>query len=236
MVDMPYMAKSGVYLIRNKNNNKVYVGSSATIVTRWNMHRSQLRRGVHHTPYLQRSWELHGEGAFEFVIFMDRVPPEKLIAAENSAMALFAGATYNFAPAAGSKLGMKTGPFSEEHRRKIGDAQRGKEVSQETRAKISVAHKGKTLSPEHKAAFVGARLIHPIKDETRKKLSDSARNISQETRDKRSVSMLATITPERRAAMSESASNISEETRAKRSESVRLSWVKRKTKAAASLA
>jgi hypothetical protein len=34
------------------------------------------------------------------------------------------------------------GPHSEEHKRKIGEAQRGKQVSKETREKLSLSHKG----------------------------------------------------------------------------------------------
>ena len=49
-----------------------------------------------------------------------------------------------------TKKGIKLGPMSEEHKRKIGDAEKGKIVSEETREKIGNAHRGKQISEEQK--------------------------------------------------------------------------------------
>jgi group I intron endonuclease len=54
--------------------------------------------------------------------------------------------------------GRKNGPYSLEHRRRIGDANRGKKASPEHRAKMVAAHTGKKLSPKHRAAqIIGKR-------------------------------------------------------------------------------
>lgn len=50
----------GVYLIKNKTNGKVYVGSSINVRKRMIQHLSHLRIGIHHSKYLQRAWNKYG--------------------------------------------------------------------------------------------------------------------------------------------------------------------------------
>lgn len=59
--------QSGVYLIRNTVNGKVYVGSSVNIAARWGGHRNQLRKGKHTSRHLQAAWNNYGEENFSFV-------------------------------------------------------------------------------------------------------------------------------------------------------------------------
>lgn len=49
---------SGVYCIKNIHNNKMYIGSSVDIHTRWRVHKCRLRQGRHHSPHLQNSYNL----------------------------------------------------------------------------------------------------------------------------------------------------------------------------------
>lgn len=56
--------KSGIYVIRNTANGKVYVGSAVNIKGRWAVHKHGLRRGKHHSQRLQRAWNKYGEAAF----------------------------------------------------------------------------------------------------------------------------------------------------------------------------
>ena len=58
----------GIYCIKNKINNKVYIGQSTDITSRFRSHKSSLRRGNHYNSYLQKSWNKHGEDEFEFCI------------------------------------------------------------------------------------------------------------------------------------------------------------------------
>ncbi len=60
--------ESGVYLIRNRKDSKVYVGSAARTRRRLNTHRNQLARGKHPNQYLQRSYDKHGAENFEFIV------------------------------------------------------------------------------------------------------------------------------------------------------------------------
>jgi len=50
-----------VYKILNITNNDAYVGSTINI-------KKRLNRGVHHSPHLQRAWDLYGMSNFIFEI------------------------------------------------------------------------------------------------------------------------------------------------------------------------
>src|SRR4051812_15843680 len=69
--------KCGIYLISCTANDQNYVGSSVVIYRRWWQHRYRLRRGIHTGPYLQHSWNRHGEAAFQFSI-LEECPNERL--------------------------------------------------------------------------------------------------------------------------------------------------------------
>ena len=62
------LTTSGVYQILCIPTAKIYVGSSLNISERWWEHRWDLRRGTHHSRYLQRAWDKYGEEAFVFSI------------------------------------------------------------------------------------------------------------------------------------------------------------------------
>jgi group I intron endonuclease len=59
---------SGVYGIVNKTNGKQYIGSSVNIEIRWQQHKHDLARGLHHSRHLQRAWDKYGGDNFDFVI------------------------------------------------------------------------------------------------------------------------------------------------------------------------
>ena len=57
----------GVYQIINKITGKFYVGRSKNdLEQRWKDHWSLLKRGLHHSVYLQNAWNKYGEDAFIF--------------------------------------------------------------------------------------------------------------------------------------------------------------------------
>ena len=58
----------GVYLIRNKIDGRVYVGSGVHVNRRFFEHRTKLKRGNHDNSNLQRAWNKHGRAEFEFLI------------------------------------------------------------------------------------------------------------------------------------------------------------------------
>jgi hypothetical protein len=195
------------------------------------MHLSQLRRGKHHSIHLQRAWDKYGEGAFVFEL-VEAVTLADMFARETHHIneSMTGAGSFNCAPVGGSTLGIKLGPKSEAFRQMVSRIHKGKTISPAQRAAISERQKGKTISESHRAALIHATRTRVHSDETRRKLSEAATNISAETRAKRSASAKAAMTPERREFYVAHGRNISDETRAKRAESVRLSWVARRAK------
>jgi len=159
--------KSGVYIIRNLWNGKIYVGGSHDIEERWKQHVSKLNRGTHPSNKLLNAWKKYGSNGFEFRI-IEFCNETILIEREqywiNATLAFPLG--YNSRPKAESCLGYKRGKPSAEHRRKNAEAHTGpnnanwgKPRSEKTRQKIAAAQKGKPRK-------------HPS-EETRKRMSES---------------------------------------------------------------
>lgn len=66
--------RSGIYSIKHLDTGKEYIGSSVNIRNRIKAHLKSLRRGKHHSPYLQRFWNKHGPSSFEVkVLFVCKV-------------------------------------------------------------------------------------------------------------------------------------------------------------------
>ena len=59
---------SGIYMFRNRNNGKVYIGQSKYLHSRYREHKSELLNGLHHNSYFQRAVKAHGFDAFEYSI------------------------------------------------------------------------------------------------------------------------------------------------------------------------
>ena len=58
---------SGVYGIKNINNNKWYVGSSINIKSRIDGHKRLLLKGAHHNSHLQNAFNLYGIDSFIYL-------------------------------------------------------------------------------------------------------------------------------------------------------------------------
>lgn len=63
-----FIMKSGIYKIENVVTGKSYIGRSLNCQNRWRQHLYKLRKNKHPNPYLQNSWNKHGENNFEFSI------------------------------------------------------------------------------------------------------------------------------------------------------------------------
>lgn len=58
----------GIYIITNTINNKVYIGRSKDIDSRFSSHKCNLRNNNHINEHLQRAWNKYGEENFKFEI------------------------------------------------------------------------------------------------------------------------------------------------------------------------
>lgn len=145
---------SGVYQILNKNNNKIYIGSSINLYRRFISHKNKLRKNIHPNQYLQNSYNKHGEEAFTFEILKIVKNDNNLIAWEQTYLdKILPESRYNIQMVANSSLGLKR---SKATRKKVADAHRGKKLSKSHRENISRGLKGKSKSQESIKKFIEA--------------------------------------------------------------------------------
>lgn len=154
--------KSGIYIIENLVNDKIYIGSAVNLNKRFNSHRTKLYRNIHDNKYLQASWNKHSKDNFYFGI-LEYCESDKLIEREQWWLDFTKDLNkYNLVKNAGNTLGLV---HSEDSKAKMSVARKGiikspewqakinaslksKKPSEETKSKISKAHKGKHM-PEH---------------------------------------------------------------------------------------
>lgn len=63
--------QSGIYMIKNIVNEKVYIGSSINLYNRLYNHLSSLRKGDHFSNHLQMSFNKYGENNFMFTVLYE---------------------------------------------------------------------------------------------------------------------------------------------------------------------
>lgn len=174
--------KSGIYCIFNMRNGKLYIGSAKNLRKRTNQHIYDLMNSRHCNKHLQSAWNKDGIISFLFIV-MEYCEKEKLIEREQHFINLFDfdSQLYNFLPTAGSFLG---GKRSDEFRKKISEARRGKKLSDEHCKKLSEARRGKKFSDEHRKSISKGNTGRIFSEETRQKMSNSlkGRIISEESR------------------------------------------------------
>lgn len=61
--------ESGIYWIRNKANDMLYIGSTTTIASRLSKHFSQLRKGNHPNNKMLEDFKKYGQENFEFGVY-----------------------------------------------------------------------------------------------------------------------------------------------------------------------
>lgn len=140
----------GIYVIRNNGNGKVYIGQSVDVEYRICNHFSNLRHNRHDNAHLQRAYNKNPE-AFSWELLckceqsdLDRLEIEyiaeyKSADPEHGYNKQYGGqAEHRATPETRLRMSItKRGKkFSEEHKRKIGEANRRRTQSAETRRKI----------------------------------------------------------------------------------------------------
>lgn len=136
---------SGIYAIIHNATGRRYIGSAVNIHSRWECHKSNLRKNKHTNTHLQRMWNLYGPEAFSFVV-IETCPREFLLDREQKH--IDEKAELNILPVAGSRLGRK---HTLEACEKIRKARIGKSLSPEQKAKLIEGRKNWVISPEERA-------------------------------------------------------------------------------------
>ena len=170
---------AGIYVIRNKVNGKIYIGSSIDMRKRWHIHKYYLCSNNHNNRHLQSSWNKYGEENFELIVVETVSDKNNLIKREQYWIDKHNfNDLYNIRLNAQSNLGLK---HTNETKKKMSENQLGEKnsfyskhhtdkikklwsksrtgennpryqcvMTDETKQKISIGNKGKILSDEQK--------------------------------------------------------------------------------------
>lgn len=128
-------------MILVESTGSFYVGSAVSLSKRMRDHVSKLRRGNHPNKWLQNTYTKHGLDDFKVCIVEYDILPETLLEREQVYLDRWYDnqvVCMNMCPTAGNALGRK---HSEETKKKMSVAHKGKKASTETLAKQSVAGK-----------------------------------------------------------------------------------------------
>ena len=87
-----------------------------------------------------------------------------------------------------SKKGKERKPFTEEHKRKIGEGRKGSKQTEEAKRKIGEAQKGKTLSEETKRKISEGMKGKKLSEETKRRMSESKKGKTFSEEHKRKMS------------------------------------------------
>lgn len=180
---------SGIYVIRNKENNKIYIGSASNINKRFSTHRNNLKNNRHPNIHLQNAWNKYGERSFEFEV-VEHVDKKILVEKEQEYIDELQP-QYNKRLLANSNLGIKQPASQIEKRaaRLIGHPFWGlRKQTEETRKKVSASllgnqrTKGHKLTDEHKRKVAEAGIGRKHTEEAKAKMSviAKAKGISSE--------------------------------------------------------
>jgi group I intron endonuclease len=198
------MAKCGIYGWRNMVNGKWYVGQSVDMLECKQTHLWKAKAGKHHNRHFQAAFVKYGESNFEFH-FLEEVPENMLDVRERAWIGYYKSCNRNFgynlddggganrhcssetkrklSEASMGNTNMLGKTFSMEHRKRLSDAKMGaknhnygKHRSDKTRSRISMANSGYRPSADTRRKMSDARRLRPpVSDETRRRLSESAK-------------------------------------------------------------
>lgn len=173
MIIIELETRSGIYAIKNKTTQKLYIGQSIDIYHRWNKHVSELNNGHHHNDYLQKAWNKYGEKDFECIV-LEYCDQNLLDEKEQYYINLYDTTNrdvgYNLKQ--GGQFGGST--FTEEAKQKMSKSIKAS-YTEELRKKRSNQQKEMWSDPNIRAKRVGENASmygHHHTDEVKKRLSE----------------------------------------------------------------
>ncbi|MBW3636068.1 MAG: GIY-YIG nuclease family protein [Armatimonadetes bacterium] len=140
---------SGIYAIVHIESGKLYIGSAKRLRGRWAGHRSDLEKGKHHSQHLQHAWNRDGALAFEFRVIELVLDVNALLDREqhwiDATCCYRRELGFNMQPQAGSNLGVRATEETKAKLRELGKRRGAR--SEETRRRMSEALKGRKRGP-----------------------------------------------------------------------------------------
>lgn len=149
--------RTGIYGVKNKANNKIYVGQTIyNFGDRRDSHFSLLRNGKHPVKEMQEDFTKVGEDNFEFVVLHDLQDGELIDDLERSFIAEYKSKELSYNAVNGGRKGFTPVPHSSEVRKHIGELNRirmtGSKLPEEQKRHMSEAQKARfqRMSEEEK--------------------------------------------------------------------------------------
>lgn len=165
----------GIYMIQNKVNNKMYIGQAVDIERRWNDHIWNLNNKRNENRHFINAWYKYGEENFKFTILLECKESDLNMYEEYYIFELM---TYDPRVGYNKNYGGDSGRPTEEAKRKMSEAKKGKQLSEEAKRKISEANKGE------KNSFYGRH----HSEEAKRKMSESKKGRHHSEEHKRKLS------------------------------------------------
>lgn len=170
----------GVYMIRSKIDNKIYIGSSCRVYYRFHEHKRRLRRGAHTNNHLQNAWDMYGESNFEFLV-MDTVSNRDELFKWEQLWLDTTNCTdrrYGYNSHLYADVSSPGAHHSEETRKKLSDIMTGRKHTEDTKRKIAEASRGKRHTEESKLLLSKKHKGKKMSDEARKKMSENQKGFN----------------------------------------------------------
>lgn len=171
-------SQSGIYKIKNLINNKFYIGSAVSLLSRYHTHKNNLVYNKHTNKHLQSAINKYGIENFKFEV-VEECSKDVILEREQYYIDTLKP-VYNKCLIAGNSFGIKR---SEEYKEKQRQIQRGmKHVphSEETKRKIGIAHKGMVHSQETKDIIRNKNKNWKPTEEQRIKMSEGQKKLKRE--------------------------------------------------------
>lgn len=160
-----YKDKFGIYAIKNKINNKVYVGQTGQkFLRRFWHHQWKLKDNTHDNNYLQNAWNKYGDENFEFIVLQELVDKSLLDDYEIKYIDKYKNEnkSYNMLLGGGGRRGYS---MTEHTKKLVGEKNRihmlGTKHSEETKLKMSKARAGKHV--DKKTDILDEKIVFKIK-------------------------------------------------------------------------
>lgn len=179
--------QSGIYCIEFLPTQQKYIGSTKKFSTRFAGHRSDLKRGEHHSYKLQKLWnENKRDEDLSFVILETVEDLDKLMEREQFWLDFIKPELNVIDKAHRLKPESLVSPWLGKHRpedtkEKISQSltgRKGRVVSEETREKLRIANTGKKISEATRQKLRDSHKGQVVSDETRAKQSEARKGKS----------------------------------------------------------
>lgn len=135
-------ANNVIYKIENLVNGHIYIGSAKDYYNRMRLHRHYLRKGKHHSVYLQRAFNKYGE---EYLLFsiLEFCDNESVLIEREQYHIDSLTPQYNICKKANSRLGSKLTKAQSE---RLSISRKGRKVGEKEVQRRKVAFKGNKIA------------------------------------------------------------------------------------------